>query len=264
MSIDSASGRPFSFFWLSAEIRKIIYQYLLCARGKTVIVTNSDPFTQIQPIHTAILRTCHGAYLESICVLYEDNTFRWDLANNGRGRIMPTLFSDIYTRCHFKHVQLVILTSQFENRASSSPRPILGTQLSLSQTCLRDSYSCNGNRIYSYTTLPFCHTGHQRSDDLQGCHYKATVFEQWKGILVASINPRVKRWSRSKSHDLVERFHTSVLSVSTRRSKSPGICNGIDGFHEKSAVPVGRQCKSLLLTAVACLWLCEGWYVLII
>ncbi|MCJ1247886.1 hypothetical protein MMC30_005101 [Trapelia coarctata] len=71
---------PFSFFWLPAEIRRLVYQRLLRAPRDIINKRSKDLFYRANPVYPAILRTCHIIHDEAVQILYGDNTFRFEVS----------------------------------------------------------------------------------------------------------------------------------------------------------------------------------------
>ena len=193
-SIDDTGRGPFSFFWLPVEVRIVIYGHLLCIPGKPANVTNRRPSRKPQPIYTAILRTCQTIYLESIGVLYEDNTFRWNVAKTGRRRVLyiqTRLFLNIDLRCHFKHVQMVIRNSQLEGMSSFSRR------IMKEVSCLCHRHRCRILIVVTDLSESSPQLSHPAIQDIRNL----TIFKNIT-IKLADIWPGNAFWSPALIHEL--------------------------------------------------------------
>ncbi|MCJ1318306.1 hypothetical protein MMC15_003634 [Xylographa vitiligo] len=104
------TGRgPFSFFWLPAEVRYLIYQQLFDAQEDGAInVLNLDPFHKIVPIFPSILRTCRTIYAEAVDILYNINKFLFDTVHRQPLAPLEVLFGGIRTTDLLQHVQLLV------------------------------------------------------------------------------------------------------------------------------------------------------------
>ena len=106
-AFQSAARESFSFFWLPAEVRCLIYQQLFDAQEDGAInLLNVDPFHKIVPIFPSILCTCRTVYTEAIDVLYKINTFLFDTVHRQPLALLKFLFGGIRTTDLLQNVQL--------------------------------------------------------------------------------------------------------------------------------------------------------------
>lgn len=116
MDPQSVDRGPFSFFWLPAGVRRLVYRHLLYAQGDVINQERQsrngdeiDPFYEKTSVHTDILRSCWTIYYEAIGVLYGDNTFRWNpLDQLNISDVMPTLRGGVKTQDLHRNIQLKI------------------------------------------------------------------------------------------------------------------------------------------------------------
>ena len=94
-------------FQLPREVRDIIWEELLYAKGDVINCKHPDPFHIRTQVYPSILRTCRAIYYEGTDMLYGINTFRYD----NRGWISietDTIFDCMPVVCFLQSVQLVI------------------------------------------------------------------------------------------------------------------------------------------------------------
>ncbi|MCJ1390738.1 hypothetical protein MMC18_003599 [Xylographa bjoerkii] len=108
-ALQRAKRGPFSFFWLPAEVRCLIYQQLFDAQEDGAVnVPNLDPFHKIIPIFPYILRTCRTIYTEAVSILYKMNKFRLGIDHEQHFAPLELLFGGIRTSDFLHNVQLVV------------------------------------------------------------------------------------------------------------------------------------------------------------
>ncbi|MCJ1381059.1 hypothetical protein MMC17_004168 [Xylographa soralifera] len=108
-AFQTAGRGPFSFFWLPAEVRCLIYQQLFDAQEDGAInILNFDPFHKIIPIFPSILRTCRTIYTEAIGILYKINKFLFDTVHQQPLAPLVSLFGGLRTTDLVHNVQLLV------------------------------------------------------------------------------------------------------------------------------------------------------------
>ena len=120
-TLQNAAKGDFSFFWLPAEVRCLIYRQLLDAQEDGAVnIKKTDPFYKITPIFPSILRTCRMIYMEAIRILYKVNKFLFNSERRGPYTHVKFLSGGIRTTSLLHNVQLIV--SNHELLSETSPR----------------------------------------------------------------------------------------------------------------------------------------------